>query len=85
MGKKTNRRGPSFSYKIRYVRVVIELSRDRRPARWTGSTVAPARREVENETCLENSLGMSKAGARGSRGIPTEGGSKPLDSIERDQ
>jgi hypothetical protein len=39
----------------------------------------------ENEACLENSLGEYKAGVRGLRGIPTEGGSEPLESIERDQ
>jgi len=31
---------------------------------------------------LENSLGMSKAGSRQSRGIPLMGGIEPLDSIE---
>jgi len=39
----------------------------------------------ENEASLENSLGMYKARKRGSRGIPTEGGNEPLDSIERDK
>ena len=37
-----------------------------------------------NDACLENSVGMSKARTGRSRGIPTEGGSEPLDSIERD-
>jgi hypothetical protein len=35
-----------------------------------------------NETYLKNSLGVSEAGARRSRGIPMEGGIEPLDSIE---
>ena len=39
----------------------------------------------KNEACLENSLWMSKARTRRSRGIPIKGGSEPLDSIERDQ
>ena len=34
------------------------------------------------EACLENSLAMSKAGSRQSRGIPPTGGIEPLDSIE---
>jgi len=37
------------------------------------------------EACLENSLGMSEAWSRQSRGIPPMGGIEPLDSIERDQ
>ena len=40
MGKKVNRHVPSFSYKIRYARAAIEISRDRKPARWMCSTVA---------------------------------------------
>jgi len=39
----------------------------------------------KNEARLENSLGMSKARTRRSRGIPPKGGNEPLDSIERDQ
>ena len=34
---------------------------------------------------LENSLGMSKARSRRSRGIPLKGGIEPLDTIERDR
>ena len=35
-----------------------------------------------NKAYLEDSLGVSKAEARRSRGIPREGGVEPLDSIE---
>jgi len=37
------------------------------------------------EARLEDSLGMSKARSRRSRGTPLEGGIELLDSIERDQ
>jgi hypothetical protein len=40
---------------------------------------------LKNEASLEDSLGMSKARTRWSRGIPPRGGIEPLDSIERDQ
>jgi len=39
----------------------------------------------KNEARLENSLGMSKARTRRSKGIPPKGGIESLDSIERDQ
>ena len=91
MGRKTNRHHSSFHCKVRRTRVAARISRERRLARQTGSTVAleyqsqgrPAKDRKRG--CLENPLGVSKAEARGSRGIPTEGGVEPLDYIERDQ
>jgi len=39
----------------------------------------------KNEARLEDSLGMSKARTKWSKGIPPKGGIQLLDSIERDQ
>jgi len=72
-GRKTNRHDHSFRCKVRRTRVAEGISRERRPAprwvRWLPSStrVRDAQQRVENEACLENPLGVSKA--RGSRGI----------------
>ena len=86
-----NRHDASFRRKVRQARAAMKTSRECRPTHRMGSTVIleyqsqgrPAR--GQNEACLKNPLGVSKAGARRSNGVPTEGGVEPLDSIERDQ
>jgi len=90
-GRKTNRCGPSFCRKVSSARAAARTSRERRLAHRPGSIVTleyPSQgRPVRgrNEACLEDSLGVSKAKVRRSRGIPTDRGIKPLDSIKQDQ
>ena len=87
-GKKANCHNSSFRRKVRWAHATIGTSRERRPAHRMGSTIAleyPSQGHLarcRNEANLENSLGVSKAEARRLRGIPTEGGVEPLDSIE---
>ena len=91
MGRKTNRRGPSFCRKVSLAPTATGTSRERRLARRPGLTVALEYSSQgypvggRNEACLDNSLGVSKARASRSRGIPTRGGVEALDSIERDR
>jgi len=72
------------------VRATAGTSREHRLAHRLGSTVAleyPSQGHLvggRNEAWLEHPLGVSKAKARRSRGIPMEGGVEPLDSIKQD-
>ena len=85
-----NGHNSSFHRKVRLVHDAIITSRERILSHRMGSTVALEYQSQghplkgRNEDSLENSLGVSKAGARRSRGVPTEGGVEPLDSIKQD-
>ena len=77
IGKEMTHHGPSFRCKMSSAHVAAGTSREHRLAHRPGSTVAleylsqghPVR--GRNEACLQNSLGVSKARASRSRGIPT--------------